>query len=273
MAEQGMPSGSKNNSSLTELGPRRSSRIKEQLPDPEPQDEWEDPLVWKMQGVNCAQDSQWLKDKLVNLRKGVEAQGINPAFIAEVPIVFPNGKARDQWKMPVDGTIPTGRNLSGWKNMDVYQLATEFCRRPKLGKKCWIIPISGPFYNWVLYKDPKLWTGWHAVAAAVIQRPNRGGKILLIKDCDRLDVSRSDRVKEHITGGAIKALYDELRGPQNKGKVEVRLHSSTTHREKSRCFDITMDQIFRWAQIEDKEWDEEGEDERLMGEEWQILRP
>lgn len=231
---------------------------------------WHDPLVWQDQGTIAKLDLVWLADKLHKLRKAVEGKGITPAWIEERAIVFRSAKDRDHWKkVEEDHTISKGRSLGvGNEHLEGYLDAVRWVRQGHGGKKCWIAAITGPFCNWVAVKNHVGIDIWHAVAVAVIQRPGNKGKILLVRDCDRHPEDHGHRVIQHIKAGPLWALYEQLLG---KGKVEVLLHSDSRQRGKGRCLDITFRQIYKWAQLEDGLWDEEGEDPRLGGEGWQRL--
>ncbi|KAK7227700.1 hypothetical protein V2G26_015703 [Clonostachys chloroleuca] len=113
-----------------------------------------------------------------------------------------------------------GPGLEQWEgSLD----AKGWPKQAKGGKQCWITVIIGSHLNWVEHKSLDLLEEKHATLVAVINRGNRGGKVMLVWDSDRraTPLGLRERATTHINSGPVKAVYNALRdNGRNRPRTE-----------------------------------------------------
>jgi|UniRef100_A0A8H7K7M8 hypothetical protein len=98
--------------------------------------------------------------------------------------------------------------------------AKQWLKQAKGGKQCWIAIIIGSHLNWVEHKKIDLLEEKHATVVAVINRGNRGGKVMLVWDSDRKATpsrprsAYEDTHRQRPRQGGLIALLRAVRRPK-----------------------------------------------------------
>jgi hypothetical protein len=191
---------------------------------------------------------------------------------------------RNNWKFrDADGKVPPSNQfIEEQRILRESHDVKQWLKEPKGKRKSWLGIVCAPMMRWVSIPKPaddneeeaikqaeNAWT-FHAVAVAIIQKPNGGGKVLLIHVCDRTPPAKDgqpSRVRSEIGGTAIKELY---RGLRNGGKCQVKvlINDSSPYRGEGFCLDHALAAFARWSVVEDGEWDGDFEEGEITENRW-----